>query len=38
MILNIYRASIDLKDKFYSIPIYPKNQKYLQSFVVLEMY
>ena len=31
---NVYMASIDLKDAFYSIPIHPEHQKYLK-FVVL---
>ena len=31
---NVYMASIDLKDAFYSIPIHPEHQKYL-NFVVL---
>ena len=35
---NVYMASIDLKDAFYSIPIHPEHQKYLKFVVLLKIY
>ena len=35
---NVYMASIDLKDAFYSIPIHPKHQKYLRFVVLSKIY
>lgn len=35
---DVYMASIDLKDAFYSIPIYIKHQKYLKFFVTNKIY
>ena len=37
-IVNVYMASIDLKDAFYSIPIHPKHQKYLKFVVPSKIY
>ena len=36
--LNVYMASIDLKDAFYSIPIHPEHQKYLKFVVLSKIY
>ena len=35
---NVYMASIDLKDAFYSIPIHPEHQKYLKFVVLSKIY
>lgn len=35
---DVYMASIDLKDAFYSIPIHPKHQKYLKFFIENKIY
>ena len=35
---NMYMASIDLKDAFYSIPIHPEHHKYLKSVVLSKIY
>ena len=35
---NVYIASIDLKDAFYSIPIHPEHQKYLKFVVLSKVY
>ena len=37
-IANVYMASTDLKDAFYSIPIHPKHQKYLRFVVLSKIY
>ena len=37
-IANVYMASIDLKDAFYSIPIHPEHQKYLKFVVLSKVY
>ena len=36
--LNVYMASIDLKDAFYSIPIHPEHRKYLKFAVLSKIY
>ena len=35
---NVYMASIDLKDTFYSIPIHLEHHKYLKSVVLSKIY
>ena len=35
---NVYMASIDMKDAFYSIPIHPEQQKYLKFVVLSKIY
>ena len=35
---NVYMTSIDLKDAFYSIPIYPEHQKYLKFVALSKIY
>ena len=35
---NVYMASIDLKDTFYSIPTHPEHQKYLKFVVLSKIY
>ena len=35
---NVYMASIDLKDAFYSIPIHPEHKKYLKFAVLSKIY
>ena len=35
---NVYMASIDLKDAFYSIPIHLEHQKYVKFVVLSKIY